>query len=1709
MLISDGLQTIIGALLWLTQRKGPRLRSGGYAAWKVEMDVFLERHGAAGVHHSALTEADWLTRAARVQQWGDEALAAALALELSEDGTLSGATGSSSTVQVPQALSAERKAARELITEQVKRSRRVYGVLYSALPEDLRAQAAHIKQGFAYGLWHWLEQKFQGTEQDRVGELFSQWTSLRQEEDESFDAYRARVDELDRELTRAKEQQSRRMYSFMLLDRLQPRYKQAVLALKAGDQLKDADKVDWSVVASFLNSHERSEQRIGAAEGSVEGQAHSAIAAGADMGKASGAWRKAGGGGGGGAGRKVRFDQGRGEGAVPRSSPRSFADVQCFNCHQYGHFRGDCPQPRKQRGAPGGARSPGSPRSPPRARSPGAGGEQASVAMRSNRYGALSSDEEQEDEQEARARAATKPLQHSYVAMVMAGLAGSSAASSSAAAPVAKKRLVRNSVLEQRKPAPAAKPAAEAPAAARLEQAKQVPRTEAKDRAAVAAPKPGKGVKLDAALADDAWGWDTMASTHCSGNRDRFITLRKCPGVPVRGMDGNIVMATHCGSVALRFTTDSGRNLRLVVDNVLFHERFAANLLSSHLLTGKGGGWQFHSGDGSTFVVTPGGNKVTLNTGGRVSVLMGAGPERVYASHIPGTRRTVSDGADSLVRLHERLNHMGFAEMLKLLKNRSLVDLPQLSFDEKDVALAQERLQQCRACMEGKGTRTPFGHRGLDRGLLPCECLHFDSFQVRVERDFRSVVEYGLAATDMHSRHRWFSKLDSKDLIPSAVIAIVRNAQTQYNCRVKRIYADGGSEFINSTVKEFCRKEGIELHWTPARTQQLNGAAERAVRAIKDQERTLLRHAGAPVQFWQYAALHSTFVWNRSHVAEATGVTPYEALRGKKPSAQHWGVFGCDAYMHVPKQQCDALDAKMEPCIYLGHDSRQDAASVFVLRTGKIICSRDVVYNMRSFSHCRALLGGEEQVKDVVDAAPRQGSGAGNAHGDDSVVYDSDSVPAQGGQGRIDEQHPTAAARSASPSLSSSSSSTVSSEEKEDDDEEDDAEPEYKVKRILRDRPSRRGGGKEYKVRWEGYTSKDDTWEPEANLENNSVLHDWLAEQIARRQSTRLRPEAQPTTPSALAASPSAASSAADSIGAEHEDAEPQVHMAMCALRGMQVEEERPDAELVAKAIASGIALLEEQTPTTYRQAMASPEALKWKEALDKEMKSCEDLKVWSLVKRSDLPRGANVLPCKEVFKVKVDEHGEIEKHKARVTPKGFRQRYGVDYNETFARTGQYKTLRVHLSLVAKWDHELVQLDVPSAFLHADLEEDVYMELPEGYEQPGMVCKLHKSLYGLKQSPRNWDKLAHAFLTGDMGFKATVSDPSLYFRRSRSGRLMMIYRFVDDMQGSHHAEDAEEFKEHLALLQRRFDIKSLGKATWMLGMRITRDRKARTITLDQELYVTKALERYGLTQCRIVSTPEAVGAADAPADPVLDAPTDTQRYMEMVGTLMYAGISSRPDIQHAVHYLASHMQTPKHRHMLAAERVLRYLAGTKEVGLVFGARNGSAVGDSRGRATQVQVDVCAFADADWANGKGDRKSISGWVAKLNGDPVSWASKKQRVVALSTCEAELYAEAAAIQEVLWLRGLMQELGLYTQTGSVVYGDNQSAIAVSHNGVRSERTKHVDVKYHFITETVEQGAVKLKWVPTTEQQADIFTKALHAPVFELLRKQLMTR
>jgi len=529
-----------------------------------------------------------------------------------------------------------------------------------------------------------------------------------------------------------------------------------------------------------------------------------------------------------------------------------------------------------------------------------------------------------------------------------------------------------------------------------------------------------------------------------------------------------------------------------------------------------------------------------------------------------------------------------------------------------------------------------------------------------------------------------------------------------------------------------------------------------------------------------------------------------------------------------------------------------------------------------------------------------------------------------------------------------------------------------------------------------------------------------------------------------------------------------------------------------------GVAQLEADTPDTFKQAMAGPHANQWRAAAQKEYDTAVKMDTWKVMPRSDLPAGSNVITVKWVFKRKHDSAGQPTEFKARMTPHGYKQIEGIDFYETYAQVGMYKTLRVLLALTAHYDLELEQLDVPSAFLNAELDEDIYMELPEGFTIPGKVVKLQKALYGLKQGPRCWWLLVSKFITGTLKYQRSVSDGCFFFRKSRTGKLMYLYLFVDDFQSAFHRDDASEWSELKQLLISEYSTKDLGVSVWMLGMRISRNRAERTITLDQETYITKALERFGMDEVKVVSTPEQVGAANAVApNDALDKPADVKEFMRIVGTLLYATTSTRLDIAHAVQKLSQKSQKPVIRDMIAAKRVLRYLSSNRATGLKYGSKS---IGDA--------LIIEAFSDADWANDRGDRKSVSGWIVKFNGTPVAWSAKKQRTVALSTCEAELYALCEVPKEILWLQGLLRELKLDVQLPTVTHCDNQATVLISRNGIKGERTKHIDTKCNFVVDTIASGVIQSQWISTVSQQADLLTKSLSREVFNRLRTQLMT-
>ena len=494
--------------------------------------------------------------------------------------------------------------------------------------------------------------------------------------------------------------------------------------------------------------------------------------------------------------------------------------------------------------------------------------------------------------------------------------------------------------------------------------------------------------------------------------------------------------------------------------------------------------------------------------------------------------------------------------------------------------------------------------------------------------------------------------------------------------------------------------------------------------------------------------------------------------------------------------------------------------------------------------------------------------------------------------------------------------------------------------------------------------------------------------------------------------------------------------------------------------------------PASYEEAIKHPICGKeWELAIKEEYKSLMKNGAWELV---ELPPGKNIVTCKWVFKTKHDSNGDIVRFKARLVARGFSQAFGIDYFETYAPVAKLTTYRTIFALAALEQWEIHGMDVITAFLLGKLDEEIYMAQPEGFVakgmKAGMVCRLLRSIYGLKQASRVWNRRLHRFLIR-IGFIQSKADPCLYVNHKRK---IWITIWVDDLLIA--GKDGNEIACIKKQLGDEFEMKDLGLIKHFLGMRITREN--RSISIDQTGYIRAILERFGMEASKPVSTPLATGSRLVKAIDD-DSNVDLKLYQGIIGSIMYAMLCTRVDLAFAIQQLSQFNSKPTNAHLQAAKRALRYLQRTQNVGLKYNA--------------EITTPVQAYCDADYGAGE-DRKSISGYAFMLAGSAISWQAKKQTTVALSTVESEYHALAQAIKEAIWLQNLFKDLNMEKYAPRVINCDNQGAIALAKNPTHHARTKHVDIELHFIRDHVELGTIELKYCPTDDMIADIMTKAL---------------
>ncbi|KAJ9542569.1 hypothetical protein OSB04_029075 [Centaurea solstitialis] len=505
--------------------------------------------------------------------------------------------------------------------------------------------------------------------------------------------------------------------------------------------------------------------------------------------------------------------------------------------------------------------------------------------------------------------------------------------------------------------------------------------------------------------------------------------------------------------------------------------------------------------------------------------------------------------------------------------------------------------------------------------------------------------------------------------------------------------------------------------------------------------------------------------------------------------------------------------------------------------------------------------------------------------------------------------------------------------------------------------------------------------------------------------------------------------------------------------------------------------------PTSYGEAVSGSESEQWQEAMRAEMQSMYDNQVWEL---TDLPQHCKAVGRKWVFKKKTDMDGNVHTFKARLVAKGFTQTHGIDYDETFSPVAMLKSIRILMAISAYFNYEIWQMDVKTAFLNGKLTEDVYMEQPEGFEDPknpNKVCKLLKSIYGLKQASRSWN-LHFDERIKEFGFTKSEFEPCVYTKFSGSIVTFLVL-YVDDILLI--GNDVPTLQSVKSWLSKCFQMKDLGEAAYILGIKIYRNRSKRLIGLSQSTYIDKILKKFRMDESKkgfipmqhgIVLSKTQCSVSSQDQDKMKSVP-----YASAIGSIMYAMLCTRPDVAYSVTVTSRYQQNSGEPHWVAVKNILKYLRRTKEIFLVFGG-------------TEDEISVTGYSDASFQTDRDDFRSQSGYVFTLNGGAISWKSSKQDTIADSTTEAEYIAASDAAKEAVWLRNFLSDLRVVASISRPIdiFCDNSGAMAQAKEPREHHKSRHVLRNYHLIREIIGRGDVRICKIPTEDNVSDPLTKPL---------------
>ena len=1083
-----------------------------------------------------------------------------------------------------------------------------------------------------------------------------------------------------------------------------------------------------------------------------------------------------------------------------------------------------------------------------------------------------------------------------------------------------------------------------------------------------------------------------------------------------------------------------------------------------------------------------------------------------------------------LLKWHYRLGHVNMRTLLRVAPG-----IP--GMEELCKIRTTCKIPTCKACSMGKLKAKPLPKATFKRAKAALDRLHIDASGIINCKSYGG-HQYFLVIVDDATGYKWTYVMRKKsDTVACLDHLFTRLGEMPKVLRStpKAIRTDNAGELLSAEAREYLRKHRIWHEVCNAFQHHQNPRSEAAIGNIGMRARTMLQASGVNKRHWPQAVMYACEIDNRTlPTVRGSSMTCFEAFHGVKPDNSKAMPFGCLAYLHRSKnlRKEGKFDPTAIPCVFLGYAMHLGHKGYLLgaLTSRRFYISTNVNFAEGEFPFLNSKeseISREFWGTDITDKV-----GAPIPHGPTIEAWDVDGDDLPTVEIQLEEQDDfeefpalnnnmseearqgvrTRAQRRANPVPAGTRIVPSEYGMIEAFESEEPEELEIPVPLPVEDQPAIQQFGDRNQFDVNGNDAVNDVQggvEQQPAIEQQeipNVVNDWSEVQV----------DVEPASGSIYfdeLASFGMALTAFANKEVQHNPAE-QAWRDLLALNPEELGDirdqlrgrtnecdgydalhsflgiERIEPEQI-RMVQVALNLITECEPTSLAEARQRWDAARWEEATQQEYNTLRSMECFDIV---PLPAGCKAIQSRLVYKLKLDRNNIPIRYKARVVAKGYQQRWGVDYVDSFSATAHPTAIRAMLALAASNGWFTNSTDVTLAFINAPIETPVYVRPPKDMEEPdGQVWRLKSSLYGLVTSSRAWWKLLTRKMF-EFGFQATTADDCV-FSIKRGADELHVMVVVDDM--IQVGNDRKLLDEFLTFLRKSFTITDDGPVRWFLGCAYDHDEVTGNINLTQTAYIDRAIERFGLQNDPICQEPMSQKFKVVESDLDYNASQETLHlFRSMVGTLMYCAIWSRPDLAYSVNVLARFMTCPSAKLIKAAKQVLRYLKGTREYGITF-FKN-----DPLGRGAKLY----AYCDASDADDPIKRRSTGGYVVFYNGSPVSWSTGLQRLTTLSTCESEYVQAALTAKEVLYLREILQFAGHKQSEPTPIYEDNEAAMKLSENPVARGMSKHIGRRFHFLRQCSDDGHVVL--VPTTSANniADIFTKPLGYQIFSRHRQSL---